>query len=93
MTTLGKTTGPILATGLATIANQTVFNNQPMDWRVPIATGLAALGFNMAERVWPTGASILAWSTFITVMIARVKPGVPSPVESAVAWWNKSTKG
>lgn len=88
-----RTTGPILATGLATIANQSVFQNEPMDWRVPIATAFAAVGFNMVERVWADGAMIFAWSTFITVMIVRVKPGVPSPVESAVAWWNKSTKG
>jgi hypothetical protein len=43
---MSRTIGPVLATGALTIANQTVFNGKPMDWRVPIATGLAAIGFS-----------------------------------------------
>jgi hypothetical protein len=62
--TVSRTTGPILATGLVTIANQTVFHSEPMDWRVPIATGLAAVGFSLAERAAPELAVILAWTTF-----------------------------
>jgi hypothetical protein len=90
---MSATTGPILATGALTIANQTVFNDKPMDWRVPVATGLAALGFSLAERVWPKGAVVLAWTTFGTVLLTRIQPGVPSPVESALSWWNKGGKG
>jgi hypothetical protein len=87
---VSKTTGPVLAIGAVTIANSTVFHGQPMDWRVPIATGLAAIGFSMAERVWPQGAEILAWTALLTVLLSRTNPKVPSPVESAVAWFNKS---
>jgi len=61
-----------------------------MDWRVPVATGLAAMGFGLAERVWPKGAAILAWTVFGTVLLTRTQPNVPSPVESALSWWNKS---
>jgi hypothetical protein len=78
--------------GGITIANTTVFNGQPMDWRVPIATGLAAVGFSLAEKAWPQGAEILAWSAFLTVILTRVNPKVPSPVESAVAWFNQGGK-
>lgn len=87
---VSKTTGPVLAIGGLTIVNQTVFNGQPMDWRVPIATGLAAVGFSLAERAWPQGAEILAWTALLTVLITRTNPKVPSPAESALSWWNQS---
>lgn len=87
---MSKTTGVVLATGAVTIVNQTVFHDQPMDWRVPVATGIAAVGFSLAEKVWPAGAEILAWSGFLTLLLTRVNPKVPSPAESAVAWFNKS---
>jgi hypothetical protein len=86
---MSRTIGPILATGAITIANQTVFHDKPMDWRVPIATGLAAVGFSLIERPAPELAVILAWTTFLTVLLTRTDPKVPSPVESAVEWWKK----
>ena len=86
---MSRTIGPILATGAVTVANQTVFHGKPMDWRVPIATGLAAIGFSLFERAAPELANILAWTTFLTVMLSRTDPKVPSPVESAVEWWKK----
>jgi hypothetical protein len=86
---MSRTIGPVLATGALTIANQTVFNGKPMDWRVPIATGLAAIGFSIIERPAPELAVILAWTTFLTVLLTRTNPTVPSPVESAVTWWKK----
>lgn len=86
---MSKTTGPVLATGLLSIVNRTVFNGQPMDWRIPPATGLAAMGFSLLERVWDEGAVLLAWTAFLTVLLTRTDPKVPSPVESATAWWNK----
>jgi hypothetical protein len=74
---------------MLSILNRTVFNGQPMDWRIPPATGLAAIGFSLAEKAWPQGATILAWTAFLTVLLSRTDPSVPSPVESALAWWNK----
>jgi hypothetical protein len=76
--------------GAITVTNNVVFQGQPMDWRVPLATGFAAIGFSLAERVWPQGAEILAWTALLTVILSRTNPKVPSPVESAVAWYNKS---
>jgi hypothetical protein len=87
---MSKTTGVVLAMGGVTIVNNTVFHNQPMNWRIPVATGLAAVGFSAAERAWPTGAQILAWTAFLTVMLTRVNPHIPSPVESAIDWWNQN---
>lgn len=87
---MSQTTGPILAMGAVTVANDVVFHDEPMDWRVPVATGLAAIGFSLAERVWPKGAQILAWTALVTVLLTRTKSNVPSPVESALDWWRKS---
>jgi hypothetical protein len=87
---VSKTIGPILATGGVTIVNNTVFHDQPMDWRIPVATALAAVGFSLAERAWPQGAEILAWTALLTVLLSRTKADVPSPTESAVEWWNTS---
>lgn len=90
---MSQTTGPILATGAITVVNMTVFHDEPMDWRVPVATGLAAIGFSLAERAWPQGAKILAWTALLTVLLTRTKANVPSPVESAMSWWNDSNGG
>lgn len=87
---MSATTGPVLAMGAITVINGTVFHDRPMDWRVPIATGMAAIGFSLAERVWPKGVQILAWTALVTVLATRVQPSVPSPVESALTWWRKS---
>ncbi len=87
---MSKTTGPVLAMGAITVVNGTVFHGQPMDWRVPVATGLAAIGFTMAEKVWPQGAEILAWTALLTILLTRTNPRVPAPVESAVAWYNQN---
>lgn len=87
---MSKTVGPILATGLVTITNNTVFHKEPMDWRIPIATGLLAIGFSLGERAAPELAVVLAWTTFLTVMLTRTNPNVPSPVESAVSWWKQN---
>lgn len=90
---MSQTTGPVLALGTITVINRTVFNGEPMDWRIPIATGLAAIGFNFAERAFPDGAQVLAWTALLTTLVTRVEPNVPSPVESALAWWKQSQPG
>lgn len=84
---VSKTTGVILALGATTMINRSVFNGKPVDWQVPIATGLAAIGFSLAERAFPVGAEVLAWTAFLAVLVTRLDPSTPSPVESALAWW------
>jgi hypothetical protein len=86
---MSQTTGIILATGAMTLVNASLFHGEPIDWRVPAATGLAAVGFSLAERVYPQGAVLLAWTTFLTVLLTRTDPKIPSPTESALSWWNQ----
>lgn len=89
---MSATTGPVLAIGAITITNNTIFNNRPMDWRVPVATGLAAALFSGAERMWADGAKALAWMALVAVCLTRIDPDVPSPVESALIWWDRGSK-
>jgi hypothetical protein len=85
---MSRSIGPILATGAITVANASIVNGRPIDLRVVAATGLAAGAFALAERGWEDGAVALAWVALVTVLFTRLQPGVPSPAESFVKWWN-----
>jgi hypothetical protein len=85
---MSRSTGPILAVGAITVANQSVFHDKPLDLRVPIATGLVAGGLALLERLTPGLAVGLAWVALLTTLFTRLEPGVPAPAESFVAWWN-----
>lgn len=86
---MSASTGPILAVGAITVANRTVFNDQPMDWKVPIGTAIAAVLFAGAERAVGRVAVNLAYLALLTTVFARVDPNVPSPAESALKWFNE----
>lgn len=90
---MSRTTGPVLAMGGITLVNRTVFSGKPMDWRIPVATGLLAVGFDLFEHVWPKGAELLAWTGVIAVVLTRTSPDVPSPAEAALDWWNHGQAG
>lgn len=83
-----KSTGPILAVGGITLVNQTIVNGKPIDWKVPIATGIACGAFAMLENFSPETATGLAWLALLSVVFVRIKPDVPAPAESFVKWWN-----
>lgn len=83
-----RSTGPILAIGGITLANQSIVNDQPIDWKIPIATGIAAGMFSMAEKALGDFVVGLSWLALVTVLFVRLKPNTPSPVESFTRWWN-----
>ncbi len=89
---MAQTTGPVLAIGGITIFNQTVLNSKPIDWRVPIATGFLAGAFALFEKGNATFAKGVAWTALLTVLLARVDPKTPSPVESLLKYWNAGGK-
>jgi hypothetical protein len=89
---MSQTIGPILGVGALTMVNESIFHDQPVNWRIPVATGLAALGFAGLERVWGQGARMLSYVVLVTVLFTRTNPKVPSPVESALDWWNSGGK-
>lgn len=84
---MSGSTGPILAAGAITLVNQVIVHHQPMDWRIPIATGLSAGAFALMEAGWRAGAVGVAWLALVTVLFVRTRPDVPSPIESIADFW------
>jgi hypothetical protein len=85
---VSKTTGPVLAIGGITLANKVIFNGQPMDWRIPIATGISAMAFALLENAWEKGAVALAYLALVTVLLTRIDSNTPAPVETIDKWLN-----
>lgn len=79
---MARSTGPLLAVGAITLGNEVILNEKPMNWKIPIATGLAAGLFVIVENAWPDGAVALAWMALATVVFVRIDPATPSPVEN-----------
>lgn len=86
---MARSTMPILAVGGITLANQTLLHGQPIDWRVPIATAFAAAALSLLEKPAPGLAVGVAWVALATVLLARVDPHTPAPVETLLKAWNK----
>lgn len=84
---MARSVGPILAVGGITMANQSLLNNKPLDWRVPVATAIAAGAFALMEKGWEDGAVALAYLSLLSVLFVRLEPNTPAPVESALKWW------
>lgn len=84
---MARSTGPILAIGGITIANNSLFNGEPLDWRVVVATGGAAMLFALVEKASPELAVGLAYVALVTILFARTNPRIPAPAESALKWW------
>lgn len=85
---MARTTGPILAIGGITLANQSIVHGKPIDWRVPIAAGIAAGIFGLFEKVSEEAAVGVAYLALVTMLFSRTRKDVPSPVESFNDWWN-----
>jgi hypothetical protein len=78
---MAKSTGPVLAVGGITFANGWVFNNSGPDFRVLLATAVAAGGLALLEHVSAALAEGIAWIALVTVLFTRVH-GKPSPAEN-----------
>ena len=79
---MSETTGPILAVGAISLANEVVFNRKEVDWRIPLATGVAVGFFALAEKGWRNGAVGLAYLSLVTVLFVRLDPNTPAPIEN-----------
>ena len=86
---VAQATGAILAIGAITMVNQSLFHDEPLAWKVPVATAVAAGAFALGEKAWPKGVVALAWMALATVLLTRTDPRVPSPLETAADWWKK----
>lgn len=85
---MARTTGPILAVGAITFANRSILHDNPIDMRIPVGTGFAAMAFALLERANAGMAVGIAWIALLTVLFARLDPGTPAPVETLLKIWN-----
>lgn len=84
---MAQSTGPLLALGVVTMVNRSVFNGQPWEWKIPIATGLLVGIAAGAETVLPPGlVRGLAVVALVAVVLTRIDPKVPSPSESLLKY-------
>lgn len=77
---MAASTGPILAIGAVTVLNQTVLHDRPIDWRVPIATGVAAAAFAFLEKGVGPAVVALAYAALITSLFVPVPGDIEPPV-------------
>lgn len=75
---MARSTGPILLAGTLHFADEVIFQNKPIDWMIPVATGLAVGMFSLAESVVGEPAVIAAWLAVTAVLLT-------SPVVSHLA--------
>ena len=86
---MSKSTGPILASGALTWANQVLFSPEPnqstLDTtvRIGVATGLVAAAMFGIEKVAPPIAVSIAWVGLVTVLFVRID-GKPTPLERLI---------
>lgn len=85
---MAASTGPVLALGAITMINENVLHDQPVNWKVPVATGVLAGMMALVEQASPTLATGLVWIAVVAVLLTRVNPKVPSPTESFASWWS-----
>lgn len=90
---MARSTGPLLAMGAITLANASIVHNQPVDWRIPIATGLTVGVFALAEHAAPDLVTGLAWLALMTSFLVPIFPGVPTPAESLIGYWQAGGHG
>lgn len=88
---MSASTGPIVAAGMITVGNAWLVQDKPLSTqsRVVVGTLIAAAGLNLWEHAMPRTAAAVAWLALVAVLMVRVDPLVPSPLESFAEWFGK----
>ena len=81
---MARSTGPILAVGAISIANQSLLakEQQPIDFRIIVGTAVAAGGLALLENVSPEIAVGIAWIALVAVLFTRLDPKAGAPAEN-----------
>jgi hypothetical protein len=81
---MARSTGPILAVGAITIANQSLLakEQQPIDWRIVPATAIAAMGLALLERLSEGLAVGIAYVALVSVLFAKLDKKAGAPAEN-----------
>jgi hypothetical protein len=72
---MARSTGPVLATGGITFLNEWIGNGKSPDFTILLATGIAAGGFYLFEKVSAPLAVGIAWIAFVTSFLVTPKSG------------------
>lgn len=85
---MAASTGPILAAAGISYGTAVLFNgrNPVESIRIPLMGAVAAGCLYLIERVNAGLAVGLAWLTLGTVLLVRVDPKVPTPIETFANW-------
>jgi hypothetical protein len=79
---MAQSTGIILAVGSISFGNQ-LFINHDLDFKIPVATAVAAVILAGVEHVSAPLATGIAWIALITISLTRVN-GKASPAENLI---------
>jgi hypothetical protein len=79
---MAKSTAPILLTGGIQFVNKWIGNDQGIDLKILLATGIAAGGLALVEQIpgFAPAAQGIAWIAFVTLMFTNVSGR--SPIEN-----------
>ena len=72
---MAKSTGPILATGGITFANQWLLNKQSPDFTILVGTAIAAALLYGLEEINTELAVGIAWIALVTSLLVKPKTG------------------
>jgi hypothetical protein len=70
---MSSTVGIVIAAGAISMGNQIAQSSvDKIDWiTMPVATGLAAIGLNLAENLSPDAARLIAWTLLVGVLVIK----------------------
>lgn len=87
---MAASTGPILAAGGITMFNAIVVHDRSIlqERRAIVGALIAAGGLALWEKAMPRTAVALSWLVLLSVLLVRVDPTTPSPIESFQTWYN-----
>ena len=87
---MAASTGPVIATGAIALFNTVVLKPGPPEHipEIMLATAIVGGGLALFERVNEQLAVGIAWIALVTVMVTRLDPNTPSPIENFAKWYN-----
>ncbi len=87
---MAATTGPILAAGAVTMFNAIIVHDRTVmqEKKAIVGALIAAGGLALWEKAMPRTATAVSWLVLLSVLLVRVDPTTPSPIESFQTWYN-----
>lgn len=68
---MAESTGPILAAGGIVLADQVLLKGEAVDWKIPIATGIAIGMFALIEPAAPDAVKWLSWLVLVGALLGK----------------------